>query len=230
MNQFEPTAEMIEAMPEAERGPWLKILEQREQANARVRELEAEGEFHKALGFYGSEDRAAALVGWAERLDDDQVAELLASWWTSTEAWGGVPELREGMYALLERAGPIYVGDSEEGKHGDLFGDEAVAAIEEFGDEDGNLTIYRGNAGEDPRHGHAWTLSKVTAQFFARMPWSARARFVFGITPAEDAVPTVWQATVVAADVLAYFDDRGEKEIVVDPDTLYRIEKIQEAR
>lgn len=228
--KFEITPEMIEAIPEADRGPWLEHLERQEQADAHVRELEEEGKFLQALGLYDSQERAQALVRWADRLDDDELAELLAHWWTSTEAWGGVPELRKGMYALLRRAGPIYVGNDEEGKHGDLFGDEAVSAIEEFADADGNLTIYRGNAGEDPRHGHAWTLSKETAQFFSRMPWTTRAQIVFGIVTAEDDAPTVWQASVAAADVLAYFDDRGEKEVVVDPETLTDVEMIQEAR
>lgn len=228
--KFDITPEMIEAIPESERGPWLEHLERHERGLAEMRRLEEEGKFHEALGFYESQERAGALVRWADRLDDDEVAELLAAWWSSTEAWGGSAELRKGMYALLRRAGTIYVGSDDEEKHGDLFGDEAVCAIAELGDEDGNLTIYRGNAGENPRHGHAWTLSKETAEFFSRMPWSLRGTIVFGITPPEDGVPTIWRATVAADAVLAYFDDRGETEVVVDPDTLRDIEKIGEAR
>jgi hypothetical protein len=208
----EITREMIEQMPEDQRAPWLKHLEQREAGLAERAKLEERREYHRALIFYGSEQRAEALVRWADDLSDDEVRDLLTHNWSTTEAWGGDARLREGMIGLLRRVAPLIVDDEEGRVH----------------PEKGLLEIYRGNAGEDPRLGHSWSLVKTEAQRFARQTTSPRGMFL-GMYR-EDAVPTVWRAFVDARDILGYFNDRNEQEVVVDPETLLEVTKIQEAR
>lgn len=206
----EITPEMVEQLPEDQRGLWLQYLAEKEEADAHVRELEARREYHEALVFYGSEQRAAKLVEWADDLSDEEVRQLLLDNWSITEAWGGDARLREGMIGLLRRVSPLYVTSE----------DEAVP--------EGLLTIYRGNLGENPRLGHSWSLDQATAQRFARMANGVRGMFIG--TAREDGVPSVWRAVVDSREILGYFNDRDEREVVVDPATLTDVEKIQEAR
>jgi hypothetical protein len=71
----------------------------------------------------------------------------------------------------------------------------------------GELTVFRGHAGDEGLPGMSWTLSREKAEWFAR-------RFP------EYGEPVVYAATVQAEDVLGYFTGRGESEVVVDPETL----------
>lgn len=66
------------------------------------------------------------------------------------------------------------------------------------------FTIYRG---AEPRHrkGLSWTIDREKAEWFAR-------RFQRG--------GKVYSATARKVDVIAYFDCRGESEIVIDPEEL----------
>lgn len=209
----EITREMIEEIPEDQRGPWLAHLEARERAQVIVAELEENGEWRQAALYFDSKHRAEAFTRWAPRMTDDEVRELLTNEWSVTEAWGGDAKLREGMIGLLRRVAPLVVlADTD---------DEFVQGI-------GTLTIYRGNVGEDPRLGHSWTLDKEIAQRFARMAMSPRGMYL-GMYR-EDGIPTVWQAEVDSRDILGYFNDRAEREVVVDPATLRDVTKIQEAR
>lgn len=78
---------------------------------------------------------------------------------------------------------------------------EALRGFPEF------LTIYRGaNLNEQGRrrYGLSWTRDRQTAEFFA---W----RF----NP-QDTGRAVFRTTIRAADVLAYFNTRGEQEIIAD--------------
>lgn len=213
----EITAAMIEQLPEEQRGLWLEYLEQKEEAEAEVAELERRRKYGEAIVFYGSEQRAAKLVEWADDLSDEDVRQLLIDNWSTTEAWGGDKRLREGMIGLLRRVAPLYVF--------------ATLAGERIHPEDeapeGLLTIYRGNLGEDPRLGHSWSLDQETAQRFAELANGIRGMFLG--TTREDGVPSVWRAVVDSREILGYFNDRDEREVVVDPATLTDIEKIQEA-
>ena len=71
----------------------------------------------------------------------------------------------------------------------------------------GELTLFRGRAGDEEHPGMSWTLSRQKAEWFAR-------RFpLYG-------EPIVYTATVAAEHALGYFIGRGESEVVVDPETL----------
>ncbi len=177
---------------------------------------------YRRMTMCGSEDRAAVLVEIAREVEGaGMLRELLIEFWTMIEAWGG-STIRGEMFEILKRVG--YVSDTDERPpHGSFAGVEGV------------LTIYRGNAGEDPLAGHAWTLSAEVGQLFACLPFTMRGAFLglcrdgsFGEIR-EGAVATVWRARVLEREVLGYFTGRGEQEIVVDPATLMLVEPFQRA-
>lgn len=167
------------------------------------------GDLSAALMFSGSHHRASLLADWNERglLDDDAVVRsLIEEHWSSTEAWSADTRLRETMYGLLRRSAPIRVlGEPE----------RPLPA--------GTLTVYRGNLGERPCGG-SWTLDRATAEHFASMAMSPRGMFL-GMYR-EDGVPSIWRATCDSEDVLGYFDDRGEREVVVEPGALDDVELV----
>lgn len=81
---------------------------------------------------------------------------------------------------------------------------------------EGKLTVYRGNAGQDPRLGLSWTLDRKTAHWYA-LSWLPD----MGSPPdGPEPVPTVWSATVSAEGLLAYYNRLGEQEVIPEPDAL----------
>lgn len=69
------------------------------------------------------------------------------------------------------------------------------------------LTIYRGDRARPStkRGSLSWTLARGAAEFFAR-------RFA-----RQQDRPRLWRGTISKADALAYFEGRGEAEVVVSP-------------
>ena len=75
----------------------------------------------------------------------------------------------------------------------------------------GEHTVYRGTFSDDPRGGISWTLDETKARWFA-------GRLSVG--------GTVWQATVNAAEILGYFVERDEAEVIVHPAALRDLTQI----
>ncbi len=71
------------------------------------------------------------------------------------------------------------------------------------------ITIYRGYSGRGTWRGWSWTIDKDKGEWFARRPPG----------PMQDSPsdPTLVEATVNKAHVIAYITERDESEIVVDP-------------
>lgn len=195
---------------------WEQLLDQKRKGDAYKEKIRAEANtlagYREALMLCSSEDRAGVLIGFADRLTDDEVRTLLSENWSVTEAWSGDEELRDGMYGLLSRVAPLIL---EEGRPFKPTGD--------------TITVYRGNGGETPgAYASSWTLNRKVAERFATMATSMRG-MVLGMYR-EGAVPTVWRARADVSDVLGYFDDRGEREVVLSGAHLRNVEKIAEAR
>lgn len=74
----------------------------------------------------------------------------------------------------------------------------------------GELVVFRGV--RTPRHrlGISWTLKPETAEFFATR---------YGRSG------VVYRARIASSDVLAYFNERAEAEVIVDPADLRHIER-----
>lgn len=162
-----------------------------------------------ALTYLDSEDLAAGVVALADELSVDELRDVLRDNWTRCEAHR---PYGKDFVRLFQRA--CFVADTE--------------AVPKRVSGSGNVTIYRGNLGEPEPAGISWTLKRATAEFFCRMAMSPRGMFL-GIWR-EDAVMTIWQATVSAPDILGYFGERDEYEVVVDPATLRNVRAIAEAR
>lgn len=171
-------------------------------------EAVSEGDFSEALGGLGSEERATAFAyigseyGEAS-LPAPELRRLLHEWWPMVDASAHVAE---EIVALFRRAG--YVNDT--GRR-----------------LEGELTVYRGNLGEDPRLGISWTLSRAKARWFAQYANGSPRALFLGLEriDGEEPRPTVWRATVAASDVLGYFGSRRESEVVLDPATVRDVER-----
>ncbi len=77
------------------------------------------------------------------------------------------------------------------------------------------VQIFRGTAGQTPkgvRYGMSWTRNREVAEKFAS--WHQTDQ----IKPAQ-----VWSGSVKRSDILAYFDARGEDEIVVRPGRVFGV-------
>lgn len=197
---FEITQADVDQMPEEHRAKWQELVDARARGREEMRLAEERGEWNKVLTYQDSGNRAPALIRAAATMEGDELRELVGHWWSTTEAWSAVPELRDGMYDMIRRAAPVRV-----------YADEAVGRP--VPPETGEMTVYRGNLGEEP-HGGSWSLERDVAERFARMAMSPRGMFL-GMYRA-DGVPSVWRGTVKAEDVLGFFDDRQESEIVTD--------------
>lgn len=165
----------------------------------------AEGDISGALFHRGSEEVAGAIVDLAPALTDEQLREILRSEWTRCEAHR---DYRADFVDLFKRVGFVT----------DVGGEWSQTKELPARLRGKTVTIYRGNLGEDEPVGIAWTLSRETAKFFASHGMSLRGQFL-GLYR-EDGVPTVWKGKADTKDVLAYFDGRGEKEVVIDPTTI----------
>jgi hypothetical protein len=77
------------------------------------------------------------------------------------------------------------------------------------------LTIYRGYAKGRARSGLSWTLLKKRARFFAEYAVGDRRHLLCGHQPGG--VPMMVSGKCHKRDVLAYFNGRGEQEIVINP-------------
>jgi len=177
-----------------------------------VREAFDAGEYDEVLMLHGSEERAAALIACCECVDDHEAHRLVQRGWSCTEAWSGDPELREGMYHLIQRVAPVVTYNEKNERRC----------------PSGIVTIFRGNNGETPDTGlGSWTLDYDVAVTFASATKSLRGMFL-GIYD-EDGIPSIWRAYVPAGRILGYFDDRMEQEVVVDAADLIDVTLVAQA-
>lgn len=218
---LEPTEEMLASLPPEQQEPWREVARRRASQETLVADLAAERKFGEALVFIGSEARAEKLVSWDEEYDftDDEARQLVTDFWSVTEAWSADPRLRDGMFNLLKRVAPIHVTTDPE------YGTPRPLNYSR------TLTVYRGNLGETPGdYMSSWTLDPKVAQLFANMAAGARGWFLgMGRTDGSEGIPTIWKGTVDSADVLGYFDDRSEQEVVIDGGKVRDIELVVQA-
>lgn len=188
---------------------WQEYLDGKAQKARLIAEAMNRGDWDEALMFCESEERGPILARAGRELEGDALRKVIEDWWSVTEAWGGNPELREGVMDALRKVAPVIVPS------------ENAQRLQT--PPEGRFRVYRGNLGETP-HGGSWSLARETAEFFARMASSPRGELVLGMSGPGPAA--VWQGWVESKDVLGFFDDRGEYEIVTDVVT--DVEKIAE--
>jgi hypothetical protein len=129
-------------------------------------------------------------------LTDDEKRRLINEFWTSCEAWGDILD-----YALTMLGGLKPVGDPLP--------------------QSGTLTVYRATGGVEP-DGGSWTLHRHIADFFANMINSPRG----AILGMHSTTPVMWQAEVDSDDVLGYFANRNEAEVVIPHGVARHVERV----
>lgn len=163
-------------------------------------------EFLERSMMAGSHHRAAVLAELdGLDLEPELIRELLAREWPVVDGSRGHTE---AILNLFMRAG--------------YTSDEPGFVIPT--DDDGDVEIFRGNVGEDPRLGFSWTLSREQAEFFAMQPFNLRAQmlgFPASRDDGEEPVPTVWGCWIADDSILGYFNGRGEQEVIVDPEGFF---------
>lgn len=153
-----------------------------------VEESVAKKDFHRAIWWHERPYRMQKFIEYMDDMDDNTYWELLSSIWTDSEnLWQYNTFL--GMLMHSGRPGREKLMDEEEKAFLDALPDQ--------------FSIYRGHQGKRNRNGWSWSLSYGKARWFG---------FRFNQKGAA-----VCRATVNKKDVFAYFDGRGEFEIVVDP-------------
>lgn len=135
--------------------------------------------------------RIDALLEVSELVDDSQWWALVARVWMDSE---NIREMQEQWNLILhsDRPGREYMMDDDDRA--------ALAALPEM------FTVYQGCT-VDRDDGWSWTLSRGTAEWFANR---------FAAMECDE--PALLIGTVNKSDVHAYLTDRGEDEIIVDPE------------
>lgn len=144
----------------------------------------------EALGWCDSQDRAAELVRRLQAAPSVRGKQrLLREWFNMCDAlapWAD--QLRE----QFELAG--FVTDVKDG----------IPSTP--------VMVYRGAWHDDDLNkALSWTTDRAIAERFARGLVGMRSRLILG-TYREDSTPTIF--TGACAQMLGYFDSRGEKEVV----------------
>ena len=172
-----------------------QAMEERGAERERLHFLAAaeKGDFATAVSRLGSTAVANGIVYLDEEygLTPDDARDLLREHWTRCDAPGDVTE---DLLVLFLRAG--YVSDCDERPTGEL-------------------TVYRGTFGDDPRLGISWTLDKSKAEWFAAQGGRGSGRV--------RNEQTVWRGTVSATAILGYFIEREEAEVILDPTTVHDV-------
>lgn len=136
--------------------------------------------------------RLEAFREIADELDDQAYWKLLADVWIDSEnIWQNQDVWRE----LLT--------DDWRGDHVDMMDDDDRAVFDELPDK---FTVYRGFKIEGCEDGFSWTMDKVRAKWFAKR-WLSKGETCF-----------LAEGTVHKSNVIAYFNERSESEIVVAPE------------
>ena len=120
--------------------------------------------------------------------DPDRIWPLIAGVWIDSE----------NIWQCLDQWVDIW--NTEGHSHAVFMEDDEMATLNALPD---TITVWRGVAHREAIEGMSWTVDKAKAEWFAR-------RFAGG----EGRTPLLVEGTVSKRDVLAYFSNRGESEIV----------------
>lgn len=187
-------------------GPWLAhpyvhqpyhhgmagyINRQYEAKTRAVAKCKEDGDYSQFLWYHERPYRLHAFQEVMDLMGDEQYWTLLAELWVDSE---NIREFPDEWADLL-------MAEIPGREH--FMGEEGQAALDALPDE---FTIYQGHT-FDRDDGWSWTTDEAKAVWFAR-------RFA----SLERSTPLVSVAKVYKADVLGYLLQRGESEIVVDPD------------
>lgn len=159
------------------------------------------------LYLFGSHERFKEFLTLRPFLKNEEYWPLLREVWIMNEI--SMPHL--DLWRRLFR--------SKRSQRELLMQPEEHAALAQMPDE---VTIWRGAGQEAGIPGLSWTLNEERAQFFAAYACGPRRGH---LTPGwQGTKPMVAKAICRKNDILGYFVDRNEAEIVVDPKRLRHVE------
>ena len=124
-------------------------------------------------------------------------------WRTLADAYTG----SDNLYHLKEEIKEAFLEDRSEREY--LMNKKELKIYNSLPE---NITIYRGMTTEELESGDfgvSWTLSKECADYFA---------YTYGRNYATEGIPKlVHQLEVKKVEILAYFNDRNEQEVIYIP-------------
>jgi hypothetical protein len=164
----------------------------------------AQRDFSHYLTLFDSHKRMRPFLELIPSLDDAEYWVLLRSVWISTETT--YPHTAEWL-ALLQASRP----DREA-----LMSPEDREVFDSLPE---TLTVFRGCDSAAGARGLSWTTDLERAVKFAHYSCGPR-RLIFGGRKHYRAFPRVMGGTCEKSDVLAYFNERGEQEIVINPEAV----------
>jgi hypothetical protein len=175
------------------RYPWIVAAREKHRA-----ERLQEGDYGGYLFMFGGHKRFPALLEIEHLLPDKDYWKCLNLVWANIEI--STPDRREWLRLFTsQRPHRELLMSKTERKR--------LAAMPD------TLTIYRGYAKGRARSGLSWTLSEKRAHFFADYAAGNRRRILCGHTGGSSMVVC---GKCHKHDVLAYFNNRKEQEIVID--------------
>lgn len=135
--------------------------------------------------------RYDAFLQIASDLTDEEYWRVLRYVWVDTENPHEWDDIRD-----------LFFDEQRRDTRALFMTDEERAQLAAMGDE---ITVYRGFCMPGAEEGWSWTIDRERAEWFARrFAHRGEAQLAIG--------------TIRKADVVAYLTDRGEDEIVADPD------------
>ena len=171
----------------------------------RVAECRSDCDWGGLLGWYEKPYRLEALAGLVEGGEleprDPEFWSLFFDNYIGVENWEESREHVEGWCEAAKMEGLELTRSA-------MAPDEAAAWAELCKLHGGMLPVSRGWSRQDGQRGYSWTVSQVTAEWFA-------SRLV---QPGE--TPAVAVGRVPALKVFAYFTRRGESEVFVPWDSV----------
>jgi hypothetical protein len=179
---------------------WKSFLGEREA-------LLAAGKFEDYLLAFDGHKRFAAFREIHERMPDADYWKCVALAWENIEV--SLPDAKTWL-AFFESKRPLRESLMTQGER------KALAGLPD------TLTVFRGYAmhgGHGGRDGLSWTLSEAVARRFAEYATGGRRAALCGHK--RDATRMIISGQCRKRDVLAYFNGRKEREIVVRPENVF---------
>ncbi len=143
-------------------------------------------------------ERPYRLDALTKLLDDDLLYDPAVYWPLVAQVWID----SENIWQNIEQWNYIWTAMSDSLLAMSDADRESFLAMKNM------ITVYRGLDSRGTREGMSWTTDRKKAEWFSK-------RF-----SSQDRTPVVLTASVAKRDVLAYFTNRGENEIVVLPESL----------
>lgn len=157
-----------------------------------------------ALAMCGSQERTEPLLSAMQQMEPREALELFAEWWP----------VCDDTFEFTESVVDTLMATSYDLDWRDVLTDDDRKKFDALPDQ---IMVWRGSD-ESTIKGACWSLDRAVAEKFARghrMMWNPR--------------PTLARAVVSKWDVLFFFTDRDESEVLLDPFDLPGLEIVSMA-